>query len=88
VLFVTSIINPSGLVTAASVALISAGLRIVRGGESLRWAWLALVVSGAVVAISFQSGPAFPVVDLAAIAAVAGVSGLRALARRDRSWRA
>lgn len=73
VLFVSSIINPSGLDTVASLAFTAAGLRIARDRARVpAWIWVAFGVSGALTVLSFQAGPAFLVADLAVVAALAG----------------
>ena len=83
VLFVSSILNPSGLETAASIALAAAALRIGREPARARgWVWAALMLCGVVTALSFQAGPAFLIFDLLVAAAVLGGAGLRELNRR------
>ena len=85
VLFVTSVLNPSGLETAASLALAAAALRIARDRERApRWAWTALVASGAVTICSWQAGPGFALADLAPAAILLGRRDLAALWRSCR----
>ena len=82
VLFVSSILNPSGLDTAASIAFAAAGLRIARTPERApAWVWAALAISGAFTILSFQAGPGFALADLAVGVALLGGSGVRALRR-------
>src|SRR5581483_9382614 len=85
VLFVATLVNPSGLELCANLAFICGLLRIGRDGRSARtggdprlsrWIWVATAASGAVTVLSWQLGPAFAVVD---IVAVAGLSGREAL---------
>jgi hypothetical protein len=84
-LFVSSILNPSGLETTASIALAAAGLRIARAPALARaWVWVALALSGAVTVLSFQAGPAFLVADLAAAGALIGAAGAGELRRQSR----
>jgi hypothetical protein len=85
VLFISSVLNPSGLDTVASVAFASAGIRIGRGPDRVRpWIWIAFVLSGALTALSFQAGPAFLVADLVVVAALAGSGRLGDLRRSQR----
>jgi predicted membrane protein DUF2142 len=84
VLFVSSIINPSGLETAAALAAAAAVLRIARAPARVPgWVWVALGLSGAVTVLAFQAGPAFLLGDMAVGAALLGRSGLRELRARD-----
>jgi hypothetical protein len=85
VLFVSSIVNPSGLDTVASLAFAAAGLRIARRPARVPpWVWIAFAVSGLLTVLTFQAGPAFLVTDLAVAAAVAGRGGLGELRRTQR----
>ena len=64
VLFVCSVVNPSGLETAASLAFAAACLRLTRGVEpGPRWVWAALALSGALAILAWQAGPAFVALD-------------------------
>jgi hypothetical protein len=85
-LFVSSILNPSGLSIAASLATAASALGITRrpAGAPL-WVWLVLIVSGVFTALSFQAGPAFLIADLALGAGFLGSAGLRELAARARA---
>ncbi len=83
VLFVGSVLNPSGLELAANLAFVTALLRLRRDGPELpAWYWVALVASGAVTVLAWQLGPVFALWDIAAWAALTGIDGLRDLASR------
>jgi Predicted membrane protein (DUF2142) len=89
VLFVGSVINPTGLETAAAIAFASAGLRIVRNREnSPIWVWVVLACSGAATLLAWQLGPIFLAIDLAALAALMGrAEAHQLLVRRRRRIR-
>ncbi len=85
VLFVSSVINPTGLEATAGIAFASAGLRIVREREnSPAWTWVLLACSGAVTALAWQLGPIFVVIDLAVLAALLGRTQIREVLARSR----
>jgi hypothetical protein len=85
VLYVCSILNPSGLEVAASLAFTAGALRISRGPRAPRWVWWGLIAAGIVAILAFQAGPAFVLLDgLAAIALLEPGIGLRERWRRDR----
>jgi hypothetical protein len=80
VLFVSSILNPSGLEICASLATAAACLRIARRPDVVpRWVWVALALSSVVTLLAFQAGPGFVIADLALGAGFLGLSGLREL---------
>jgi hypothetical protein len=80
VLFIGSVLNPSGLETAANLAFVAALLRLRRDREAFPgWAWVSLAVSGAVTILAWQLGPLFATVDLATFIALSGRAGLRSL---------
>jgi Predicted membrane protein (DUF2142) len=87
VLFIGSVLNPSGLEIAANLALVAALLRLRRDRAAFpRWAWLSLAVSGAVTILSWQLGPLFAAFDLAAFTALSGRAEVRSLlAARPRA---
>ncbi len=80
VLFVGSILSPSGLETASGLAFLAGLLRLVRPGvHPPPWVWIALAASGATLVLSEHLGPAFALVDSVLVAALLGGTGLRAL---------
>ncbi len=85
-LFISAAVNPSGLELAANLALISALGRLRRDGAGIaRWAWWALILSGATTILAWQLGPLFAVADLAVFAAVTPADARRALYRTART---
>ncbi len=85
VLFVSSIINPSGLETASSIAFAAAVLRISRTPTQVpRWIWAAFCVSAVVAILSWQAGPGFVALDLLLLAALLGRRGAATLWRHNR----
>jgi hypothetical protein len=82
-LFVTSVLNPSGLELAASLAFISALARLRRDGPGLaRWAWWALILSGATTILAWPLGALFAVAAVLVFAGLLGGDGIRELAGR------
>ena len=80
VLFVGSVINPSGLELAASLALAASALRLAREPTAAPgWVWAALAVSGTVAILSWQTGPLFAIADLLVAAGLLGREGWRVL---------
>lgn len=80
VLFVASIVNPSGLEIAASLAFAAANLRVARSApRTSARVWLALAVSGAMLLLSFQASPVYAVFDILLGAAFIGSRPLAAL---------
>ncbi len=85
VLFVGSVINPTGLETAAGLAFASAGLRIVRDRDgSPAWIWVLLACGGAVTVLAWQLGPVFVAIDLAVLMALLGPQRMRGMLVRSR----
>jgi hypothetical protein len=86
VLFIASVLNPSGLEIAANLAFVAALLRLRRDAQQLpAWGWLSLGVSGVVTVLAWQLGPAFAAIDLAVViglSAPAEWSSLLATRRR------
>ena len=79
-LFIASVLNPSGLELAASLAFISALARLRRDGPRLaRWAWWALIGSGATTILTWQLGPLFAIAGVAVFAGLLGAGGIREL---------
>jgi hypothetical protein len=85
VLFVGSVLNPSGLGIAASLACAAAALRIAVDHERVSgWIWVALIVSGVVAILSWQLGAWFVLVSLLVAVVMAGprtIDGIRAWSR-------
>ena len=80
-LFIASVLNPSGLELAASLAFVSALARLRRDGPRLaRWAWWALIVSGATTILGWPLGPLFAIAGVAVFAGLLGARGIRAIA--------
>jgi hypothetical protein len=68
VLFIASVLNPSGLEVAANLAFVAALLRLRRDAQQFpAWGWLSLGVSGVVTVLAWQLGPVFAAIDLAAV---------------------
>jgi hypothetical protein len=85
VLFLASILNPSGLEVAASAALAAAVLRITRAPARVRpWLWTVVALTTVLTVLAWQAGPAFALADLALGAGLLGSSGLRGLAGTSR----
>jgi hypothetical protein len=70
VLYVSSILNPSGLEITASLAFAAGAIRLSRDAVARRWVWVAVGVSGVLAILAFQAGPAFVILDLLAAAAL------------------
>jgi hypothetical protein len=80
VLFVSSILNPSGLEIASSIAFVASVLRITRDPVRVaRWCWIALAASGAVAILAWPLGLAFAAGYLVLSALLLGRDGLREL---------
>jgi FtsH-binding integral membrane protein len=73
VLFLGSSLNPSGVEIAAAIAFFSCLLRLSRGGVAPPSAWLALGLSGFVLALSRAPAPLWIVLHVGVIVALAGV---------------
>jgi hypothetical protein len=76
VLFLSSVLSPSGPEIAGAICFCAALLRLARKQPPPRWAWVALGVSGAVLACARALGPAFVVVDATLVAGFVGLSRL------------
>jgi Predicted membrane protein (DUF2142) len=72
VLFVASVLSPSGPEVAAAVCLSAVLLRLGRDESPPGWIWLALGASGAVLASARSLGPPFLVLILAVVAVLVG----------------
>ena len=85
VLFVDSVINPSGLEIAACLAFAAAILRVARDPDGPpRWVWASAALSGTAAILAWQAGPAFVAADLVLLAGLVGRAGLRRLFRSRR----
>ncbi len=72
VLFVSSVLSPSGPEVAGAVCFAAALLRLRREGEPPRWIWAAAGVSGAVLASARALGPAFVALLVVSVALLGG----------------
>ena len=73
VLFIGSVLNPSGIELAASLAFLAGVMRFARDPAAFpRWAWMATLASGVVAILSWQLGPAFVLCDLLVLAVLLG----------------
>ena len=80
VLYIGSVMNPSGLQLAANLAFVAALLRLCRDGREFPgWAWAILVLSGSATILAWQLGPVFAGLDIAACVALLGRDGVRRL---------
>jgi Predicted membrane protein (DUF2142) len=87
VLFISSMVNPSGMEISAGIAFASAGLRIVRDrGSTPAWIWIVLVCSGAATILAWQLGPVFVGVNIAVLAALLESGGAREFFARSGRW--
>jgi Predicted membrane protein (DUF2142) len=87
VLFTSSILNPSGIEVASSLAFAAGLLRVARSSTPATapsWIWWSLAISGAVGILTGPIGLVFAIADLAVFAALVGVGGLRELGRGRR----
>jgi hypothetical protein len=64
VLFVSSVLNPSGLEITACFAFLACLLRLTRSEPPSIASWIALAVTGVVAILAWQLGPAFVLVDM------------------------
>ena len=86
VLFVSSIVNSSGLQITACLAFAAAALRIARAPARVPpWVWPVFALSGA-VAIAGPIGLEFALFDLAVFGLVLGPRGLREVRTRTSPW--
>jgi hypothetical protein len=82
-LAIAAVLNPSGLVIAASLAVTVGLLRASRDALAMpTWGWVAVGVSAVVMVLSWQEGPVFLALELVVAGLLAGRQELRTL------WRA
>lgn len=80
VMFVASVLNPSGLQITSCLAFAASALRIARAPTATpRWVWAAFAVSGAVAMLAGPIGLEFAVFELVVFALVLGRRGVRDL---------
>jgi Predicted membrane protein (DUF2142) len=72
VVFISSVLSPSGPEIAGAVCFSAALLRLGRGDSPPAWLWLALGAAGCVLASARALGPAFVVLLLLTVAALVG----------------
>ena len=81
VIFVASVLSPTGPEVAAAVCFSAGLLRLGRDERVPGWIWVALAASGAVLAAARSLGPAFLVLMLVSVAALVGPRRLVGAAR-------
>ena len=87
VLFVSSVMNPSGIEITACLAFAASVLRITRApARAPLWVWAAFAFAGTVAILSGPIGLVFAIGDLALLGVLLGAGGLREL-RRARQFR-
>jgi hypothetical protein len=80
VFFASSIMNPSGMQIAASLAFAAALIRIARAPvRATRWIWLACAASGVVAILAGPIGLEFTILEVVMFAGLLGRPGLREL---------
>ena len=72
VVFVASVLSPTGPEVAAAVCFSAGLLRLARDEPYPPWIWVPLAAAGAVLAAARSLGPAFVVLILVSVAALAG----------------
>lgn len=72
VLFLASVLNPSGPEVAAAICFAVALIRLTRAEVAPGWAWAALAAAGVVLAAARALGPAFVLLDVVAVGLLAG----------------
>jgi len=76
VLFLSSVLSPSGPEIAAAISLCAVLLRLARGDPLPSWIWGAFGLSGVVLAGTRALGPVFLLVDAGVVAVVVGPTTL------------
>ena len=85
VLFVSSVMNPSGIEITASLACGAAALRIARApARAPHWVWITFALAGAVAILAGPIGLVFTIADAALFAVMLGYPGLRELSAAHR----
>jgi hypothetical protein len=86
VIFIASVLSPSGPEVAAALCFSAALMRLGRAEQSPVWVWVALAASGCVLAAARSLGPAFVVLLLVTVSALVGPRPLgRALRSNGRA---
>ncbi|MBN1530595.1 MAG: DUF2142 domain-containing protein [Thermoleophilaceae bacterium] len=89
VLYLASVLNPSGPEVAAAICFAAALIRLSRpGGRPPRWLWAVLAAAGVTLASARALGPAFVVLDAAAVALLGGWRPLWNALRSGGRWAA
>lgn len=87
VLWVSAIMNPSGMQIAACLAFMAALIRILRApADAPAWKWVALTASGVVAMNAGGIGLEFVIIDLLVFGALAGPRRLRELRGIADRW--
>jgi Predicted membrane protein (DUF2142) len=87
VLWVSSIVNPSGMQITACLAFAAALIRIARApAEAPSWTWLAFAASGIAGILAGPIGLEFVILELVLFAALLGRPGLRELRGMTKHW--
>ncbi len=86
VLFVCSILNPSGLEIASNFAFVAAAFRIARDrARAPKFSWILLGLSGVLTIVAYQTGPLSALAGLAiAVGLIGAIAGRELLAARRR----
>lgn len=85
VVFIASVINPTGLEMAASIAFAAGLLRLAREPQRFpRWGWAALALSGGALILAWQLGLGFAAIELAVAGLLIGRRRLAGIARTHR----
>jgi hypothetical protein len=76
VVFLSSVLSPSGPEIAGAICFSAALLRLARAGPASGWVWVALGVGGTLLAGTRALGPAFVLTDALLVASLAGPATL------------
>lgn len=81
VVFVSTVLSPSGPEIAGAVCFSASIIRLARGAPQPRWVWAAVAASGAVLASARVLGPAFVLLALVTLGLLVGPGELLRRAR-------
>jgi hypothetical protein len=85
-MLLASSLNPSGLEIVAGIAFFAALLRLARENTAMRWNWVALGVSGAVLAMSRSPAALWIILDLVVFLALVGHRRAWTVIRQQKPW--